>query len=190
MPRRIRGSMMTGSSPSCGAGRKSPGRHAPEPFGPMNGPYRIGGTRHGPGDWTFIPTGIAGPAAPRSGCCPHQRRSGAGRPPRTAALPARPARSRSRPRRPRTARPGHGGQRAISVAVKRPDRVGRFRVVVDIDMPDHWGRTVRGGGGRGDCQGCGCGQAEYQRTGPAAVQEARCLPYCDAGRDGPPRAAA
>ena len=42
MLRRVRGSTRTGSSPSHGAGRKSPGRHAPGPFGPMNGPYRMG----------------------------------------------------------------------------------------------------------------------------------------------------
>ena len=52
----------------------------------------------------------------------------------------------------RERRPGLGGQRAISVAVKRPDRVGRFGVVVDVDVPDHRGRTVRrrSGGGRGN----------------------------------------
>ncbi len=63
----------------------------------------------------------------------------------------------------RERRPGLGGQRAISVAVKRPDRVGRFGVVVDVDMPDDRGRTVRrrSGGGRGNRDGRGRGQAEH-----------------------------
>ena len=77
-----------------------------------------------------------GPAAPRSGCCPHPRRSGTGRPRRIAVRPARPARAGPGPAC-RERRPGLAGQRAISVAVKRPDRVGRFGVVVDVDMPDH-----------------------------------------------------
>ena len=41
----------------------------------------------------------------------------------------------------RERRPGHGGQRAVGVPVKRPDRIGSLRVVVEVDVPDHGGGT-------------------------------------------------
>ena len=83
---------------------------------------------------------------------------------------------------------GHGGQRAVRVPVKRPDRVGSLGVVVDIDVPGHRGRIRRGGGGRRDRCGGRRGDAERQRRRPATGQEAHCSWFCMFGAGGRPRA--